>query len=70
MTELGLPSARMVAEAAAPIDPPDAACWLLLVGYALLVLTSASPERLNNQFINLAVALVVMRWRPRCRRSA
>jgi len=45
----------------APIDPPLMVLALLLLGYALLVLGSASPERLGSQIINMCVALVVMR---------
>jgi len=45
----------------APIDPVLLGMLALLLGYAMLVLVSASPERLNNQILNLAVALVVMR---------
>jgi len=46
---------------AAPVDP--VLFWLLaiLLCCATLLLVSASPERLNNQYINLAVALVAMR---------
>jgi rod shape determining protein RodA len=44
-----------------PIDP-----WLMLVtglllGFSLLVMASASPERINAQLINISVALVVLR---------
>ncbi len=44
-----------------PIDP-----WLmlfmgLLLSYALLVVSSASPDRIGAQLINMCVALVVMR---------
>ncbi len=45
----------------APIDPPLMAMAALLLGYALLVLASASPERLGSQALNMVVALVVMR---------
>ena len=45
----------------APIDPPLMALAALLLGYALLVLASASPERLASQALNMLVALVVMR---------
>jgi rod shape determining protein RodA len=45
----------------APIDMPLMAVALLLLGLAVLVLASASPERLTSQLINVAVALVVMR---------
>ncbi|MCZ7654656.1 MAG: rod shape-determining protein RodA [Rhodocyclaceae bacterium] len=45
----------------APIDAALLALLALLLCYALLLLTSASPERLNNQLINIAVALVAMR---------
>ncbi len=45
----------------APIDPPLMALAVLLLGYALLVLASASPERLASQVLNMLVALVVMR---------
>ncbi|MBV6475629.1 MAG: rod shape-determining protein RodA [Rhodocyclaceae bacterium] len=46
---------------AAPVDPVTFGLLAILLAYAGLLLVSASPERLNNQFINLAVALVVMR---------
>ncbi|MEZ5614734.1 MAG: rod shape-determining protein RodA [Rhodocyclaceae bacterium] len=45
----------------APVDPVLFGLLAVLLGYGLLLLTSASPERLNNQFINLAAALVAMR---------
>ena len=45
----------------APLDPPLMALAALLLGYALLVLASASPERLTSQALNMLVALVVMR---------
>ena len=61
MTELAFRPREWWQKLAAPIDPALLGMLALLVGYALLVLTSASPERLNNQFLNLAVALVVMR---------
>ncbi len=46
---------------AAPIDAVLLAFLALLLGYALLLMMSASPERLNNQLINIAAALVAMR---------
>ncbi len=45
----------------APIDPPLMMLASLLLVYALLVLASASPERLGSQMINMCVALLVMR---------
>ena len=45
----------------APIDPPLMSLAALLLGYALLVLASASPERLTAQAINMLIALIVMR---------
>ena len=45
----------------APIDQPLMLLSALLLGYALLVLASASPERLGAQMLNMLVALVVMR---------
>jgi rod shape determining protein RodA len=45
----------------APIDPPLMTLAGLLLTYALLVLASASPERLGSQMINMCVALLVMR---------
>ena len=45
----------------APIDTPLMTFSALLVVYALIVLASASPERLGSQLLNMAVALVVMR---------
>ena len=45
----------------APIDAILLVLLVLLLGYALLLMTSASPGRMNNHLINIAVALVVMR---------
>ena len=45
----------------APIDPPLMALSSLLLLFALVVLGSASPERLGAQLLNMMVALVVMR---------
>lgn len=45
----------------APIDPPLMVMASLLLAYALLVVSSASFERLGAQVINMFVALVVMR---------
>ena len=45
----------------APIDPPLMVMAVLLLGYALLVVSSASYERLGAQIINMLVALTVMR---------
>ncbi|TRZ67238.1 MAG: rod shape-determining protein RodA [Rhodocyclaceae bacterium] len=45
----------------APIDPPLMAMAALLLAYALLVVSSASFERLGAQLINMLVALVAMR---------
>ena len=45
----------------APIDLPLMLIASLLLLLALGLMASASPERLNNQLINMAVALVVMR---------
>ena len=44
-----------------PIDPPLMLFTTLLFGYALLVVSSASYERLGAQVLNMLVALVVMR---------
>jgi rod shape determining protein RodA len=44
-----------------PIDLPLLAIAGLLLLAAMLILASASPERLPNQLMNIAVALVVMR---------
>ncbi|WIM04942.1 MAG: rod shape-determining protein RodA [Candidatus Nitricoxidivorans perseverans] len=46
---------------AAPVDEPLMAFSMLLLGVSLLALASASPERLGSQFVNIAVALAVMR---------
>ena len=46
---------------AAPIDRPLMTLVLLIAGLAFGVLASASPDRLPQQAINLAVAFVVMR---------
>ena len=45
----------------APIDPPLMIMASLLLGYALLVVSSASNERVSAQMLNMLVALVVMR---------
>ncbi|MDP1635137.1 MAG: rod shape-determining protein RodA [Gallionellaceae bacterium] len=45
----------------APIDAPLLGLLVLLLGYALLLMMSASPGRMNNHLINIAVALVAMR---------
>jgi rod shape determining protein RodA len=45
----------------APIDPPLMLIVGLLLAYALLVLSSASGERVSSQLINLTVALLAMR---------
>jgi rod shape determining protein RodA len=45
----------------AAVDPTLFGLLALLLGYALLVLGSAAPERLDNQLLNLAAALVAMR---------
>ena len=44
-----------------PIDLPLLAIATLLLLVAMLVLASASPERMPNQLMNIAIALVVMR---------
>lgn len=46
---------------AAPVDPVLFGLLAVLLGYAFLLLVSASPERLGNQLINLAAALLAMR---------
>ncbi|GAB2180884.1 rod shape-determining protein RodA [Denitratisoma sp. agr-D3] len=45
----------------APIDPPLMTLAGILIGIALVVLASASPDRLPAQFINIIAALAVMR---------
>jgi len=45
----------------APIDPPLMTMAALLLAFALLVVSSASIERLGAQLLNMLVALVVMR---------
>ncbi len=45
----------------APIDPLLMLFFTLLLGYALLVVSSASPDRIGSQLMNMLVALVVMR---------
>ena len=44
-----------------PIDPPLMLFTTLLLGYALLVVSSASHERIGAQLMNMLIALVVMR---------
>ncbi|MCX7179943.1 MAG: rod shape-determining protein RodA [Proteobacteria bacterium] len=46
---------------AAQIDPPLMMMAILLLGFALLVVSSASAERLGAQCFNMLTALVVMR---------
>jgi len=45
----------------APIDPPLMTVAALLLVYGLVVVASASPERVGSQLLNMLVALVVMR---------
>ncbi|OIQ97691.1 Rod shape-determining protein RodA [mine drainage metagenome] len=45
----------------APIDPPLMIVAALLLVYGLVVVASASPERVGAQLLNMLVALVVMR---------
>ncbi|TRZ89302.1 MAG: rod shape-determining protein RodA [Rhodocyclaceae bacterium] len=52
---------NLVQRLIAPIDPPLMLIAGLLLLLAIGVMGSASPERLNSQLINVAVALVVMR---------
>ena len=60
--EIGLGMIRnLVQRLVAPIDPPLMLIAGLLVLLAIGVMGSASPERINAQLINVAVALVVMR---------
>ena len=44
-----------------PIDPPLMALAAILLGISVLVLASASPDRLGAQCINVLAALLVMR---------
>ncbi len=44
-----------------PIDPPLMLFTGLLLAYALIVISSASQERISAQLLNMAVALLVMR---------
>ncbi len=46
---------------AAPIDTPLMVLSTLLLTYALVILASASPDRLASQALNMGVALIVMR---------
>ncbi len=58
----GLPTLRgWWQKLVAPLDGPLMAITGLLVLLAFGVMASASPERLNAQLINVAVALVIMR---------
>jgi len=52
---------NLVQRLIAPIDPPLMVIAGLLLLLAVGVMGSASPERLNAQLLNVAVALVVMR---------
>ncbi len=45
----------------APLDPPLMIVAALLLVYGLVVVASASPERVGAQLLNMLVALVVMR---------
>jgi hypothetical protein len=58
---IGLSPARMVAEAGRAARSAADADRRLLVLLAIGIMASASPERINAQLINVAVALVVMR---------
>ena len=59
---MGLVALRnLIQRLIAPIDPPLMLIAGLLLLLAVGVMGSASPERLNAQLINVAVALVVMR---------
>jgi len=59
---IGLATIRDLAQRLiAPIDPPLMVIAGLLLLLAVGMMGSASPERLNAQLINVAVALVVMR---------
>ena len=44
-----------------PIDPPLMALAAILLGIAVLVLGSASPERIGSQCVNVFTALIIMR---------
>ncbi|MFA7269519.1 MAG: rod shape-determining protein RodA [Sterolibacterium sp.] len=44
-----------------PIDPSLMTMVALLMGFALLVVSSASPDRVGAQLVNMLVALMVMR---------
>ncbi|MBV2234979.1 MAG: rod shape-determining protein RodA [Sterolibacterium sp.] len=44
-----------------PIDPPLMLFTLFLLTYSLLIVSSASPERIGSQLMNLLIALVVLR---------
>ena len=61
MTEWTLRPRALWQRLVAPLDPPLMLIVGLLLAYALLVLASASGERLNSQLVNLAVALLAMR---------
>ena len=45
----------------APIDWPLMLFYMLLLSYAFVVVSSASPERIVSQLLNTSVALLVMR---------
>ena len=45
----------------APVDPPLMLLAGLLLAASLLMVGSASPERVSSQIVNMAVALIVMR---------
>ncbi len=49
-----------VARLVRPLDPFLLVVLLFILGFALLMMLSASPERLQSQLINSTVALVVM----------
>ena len=52
---------RLWSALVAPIDTPLMTMAVILIGFAFIVLASASPERLGAQAINITVALLVMR---------
>lgn len=43
-----------------PIDPFLLVITLMIMGYAYVVMMSASPERLSSHIVNISVALIVM----------
>ena len=70
MTERRFDPRRWLMLLIEPLDPTLLLILSLLLSYAFVLMVSASPERMESQMINSAVAISVMWWLRACRRSA